>query len=579
MPDEPAADPPPEPPSAESSSSSCLSRCQDLLPWSLRYRGRDKEKWSDVPYDQLEREELWQESGVAMHFVTLEFDDVEMERGFQADMARRTLGSESASLVNVLRWSSSYILLFLCASLVSWVKFTLWHPSEACITRLGDRDVTFDRFLPTEPLATLVGFGGVCWLFTGYLTTRHYRWYVSNFCLVQVVFAVVATLLYFAHEYIAVTYYTAAIEWSMEEGLSFAIFQGFLAAFFSLRFVHLLYLMGWAGLVSGALRPLAYNSVVFRRQGVLGSEWSEGVLVIASLAVLCVVVYLFEKLVRKDFVLSLSLAAESELSDRLLANILPAEIIGKLKTTDAQVLDFSASIAEGYDSVSILFIEITGLSQQISDAPDDSALRILARFLALFDAIADAHGLEKIKSVGCTYMAVSGLPVRNVSHAKSALLAALEIIKNANTQVWAPPGVGFRAGLHSGAVVAGVIGRKKFSFDVWGDAVNVASRMQNLAENNTVLLTLATLALLGHQEEQDDINLTILDGVVLLQNRGQRPVKGKGLMLTYTARYQNYEQIPSPQGSTKSQLLKTSYSTSLASPASSSSSSAFSGTL
>ena len=504
----------------------------DSLPWAIRYlSSRTQGKWEDVPYDQLEHDLLWQEYGVTMHFVTLEFEDIEMERGFQSDLARRRLGNGQFTLNNLIRWSYDYVVMFLCAMLVSWVKFTLWNPPNTCVTRLGDRDVTFDRYLPTEPLSTLVCCGALCWIATAWLVGRHYRWYVSNFCMVQCIFAVVSMIAYFSHEYIAVANYTDTIQWTMEEGLTFATSMAFLAAFYSLRFIHIVYMIAVAGVVSGSLRPLVKHSVVFRRQGILGSEYNEAVLVVVSLVVLCMVVYFFEKLMRKDFILSMSLAAESELSDRLLTNILPEEVVQRLKLDDID--DHSTlEIAEGFESVSILFVEVTGLDERISTATDDGPLRLLARLLAQFDQVADKHGLEKIKSIGSTYMAVAGLPGRRSDHAKSAVIAGLEMLKI--------PGLSVRAGVHSGAVVAGVIGRKKFSYDVWGDAVNVASRMQTMADHGTLLVSQDTAESLGYHPDDENLSSLVLSGSVLLHSEGRRQVKGKGPMVTYTATFSNF---------------------------------------
>ena len=120
----------------------------ETVPWNYRLGIFGAGSWNNVLYDRLERDILWVKYGIALSFVTLEFDDIEMERGFQADMARRRLGNGDDMLRrSALKMSINFISIVLCAALFTWIKYTLWHPCHTCFHRLGSRDITYDKYL------------------------------------------------------------------------------------------------------------------------------------------------------------------------------------------------------------------------------------------------------------------------------------------------------------------------------------------------------------------------------------------------------------------------------------------------
>lgn len=205
---------------------------------------------------------------------------------------------------------------------------------------------------------------------------------------------------------------------------------------------------------------------------------------------------------------------EHERSERLLSNILPGPIAARLKN------DGSAVIADRHDEASVLFADMEGFTTQASDTPPDDLVRFLNRVFSDFDRLVERHGLEKIKTTGDAYMVVSGVPVARPDHAQALAALALEM-RDAATEWRDPRGrkVPIRIGISSGPVVAGVVGTRKFFYDVWGDAVNVAARME-------------TTGSAGKIQVSQDIYQRLQDEFVL-EPRGEIDVKGKGKMTTW----------------------------------------------
>lgn len=179
---------------------------------------------------------------------------------------------------------------------------------------------------------------------------------------------------------------------------------------------------------------------------------------------------------KKKQKLNNELIKEKSKSDNLLLNILPEEIAEELKSS-------GKSEAKLYNQVSVLFtdfVNFTGHSEQMS--PTQLVQEIHQNFTA-FDAIMEKHGIEKIKTIGDAYLAVCGLPHENANHAEKILLAALDI-----KQYMQNNGGKFqiRIGIHSGPVVAGIVGVKKYAYDIWGDTVNTASRMEANSESGKI---------------------------------------------------------------------------------------------
>ncbi|MBD2296551.1 adenylate/guanylate cyclase domain-containing protein [Anabaena sphaerica FACHB-251] len=204
---------------------------------------------------------------------------------------------------------------------------------------------------------------------------------------------------------------------------------------------------------------------------------------------------------------------EQEKSERLLLNILPAEIAQQLKQEQSP-------IANRFDEVTILFADLvnfTGLAAQISPI---ELVNSLNQIFSSFDRLAEFYGLEKIKTIGDAYMVVGGLPTPRSDHAIAVAQMALDM-QQSISQFKTATGQSFqlRIGINTGSVVAGVIGLKKFSYDLWGDAVNLASRMESHGVVGKIQVSETTYLHLKDEYE--------------LEKRGEIQVKGRGEVTTY----------------------------------------------
>jgi adenylate cyclase len=209
-----------------------------------------------------------------------------------------------------------------------------------------------------------------------------------------------------------------------------------------------------------------------------------------------------------------AMEVEYDRSEALLANILPESIADRLKDPGRNI------IADKYDDASVLFADIAGFTERASDIAPDKLIRFLDRFYSDFDALVDQHGLEKIKVSGDSYMVVSGVPQPRSDHVEALADLALDMAETAKGIRDSRGNVlPLRIGLASGPVVAGVVGSRRFFYDVWGDAVNVASRMESTDS-------------VGRIQVPEDVYRRLKNDFVL-QERGAVAVKGKGVMRTW----------------------------------------------
>jgi len=202
-----------------------------------------------------------------------------------------------------------------------------------------------------------------------------------------------------------------------------------------------------------------------------------------------------------------ALEAERRESERLLLNILPADIARRLKAGEEP-------IADRIPQVTVLVADIVGFTPMSAAMEPEEMVGQLNDVFTHFDELAERHGCEKIRTIGDNYMVASGLPTPRDDHAQTLCAMALDMLEYSKTGP-----LSFRLGINSGPVVAGVIGTKKFQYDMWGDTVNTASRMESHGEADRIQISKATYELI-----KNDFATT---------PRGPIEVKGKGTLDTY----------------------------------------------
>jgi adenylate cyclase len=215
------------------------------------------------------------------------------------------------------------------------------------------------------------------------------------------------------------------------------------------------------------------------------------------------------------------IVAEQKVSERLLLNLLPAPIAARLKTRPDLIASGPPEvIADSFEEATVLFADIVEFTRFSAGMKPEQLVAVLNEIFADFDGLADNRGLEKIKTIGDAYLAAAGLPVPAADHAVRAAYLALDMIESlARFNERHGYKLQLRIGINSGPVVAGVIGRRKFTYDLWGDAVNIASRMESEGVAGHVQITEATKRLLGE--------------AFLLEDRGAIPAKGTGRVHTW----------------------------------------------
>jgi adenylate cyclase len=264
--------------------------------------------------------------------------------------------------------------------------------------------------------------------------------------------------------------------------------------------------------------------VVFVGSGVVGEiagggrsllpTWFESTMVALNVTVGGAVVFLLLVLfVRQREEALAELRIEQDKAENLLLNILPRSIADKLKAN-------TATIADQFAAASILFADVVGFTPLSDRLQPAEVVGILDHLFTHFDILAERYGVEKIKTIGDCYMVAAGVPTPRADHAAVMALIAMDM----REAMHAEDGVGhlgleIRIGISSGPVVAGVIGRKRFLYDLWGDAVNMASRMESHGTSGQIQVTRATYELL--KDEFD------------LEPRGTVPIKGKGEVETW----------------------------------------------
>ena len=210
---------------------------------------------------------------------------------------------------------------------------------------------------------------------------------------------------------------------------------------------------------------------------------------------------------------AVSLEEERQRSEHLLLNVLPATIADRLKSGEE-------GIAEAFPEVSVLFSDIVGFTKMSARVGAKQVVDMLNEVFGLLDELAIKHGVEKIKTIGDCYMVAAGVPDRSPTHTQQ--IAAFSLEMQATIKDYAAKSgrdINMRTGIHTGTVVAGIVGTTKFSYDLWGDVVNIASRMESTGEPGQIQVSDAVRVRL-----QDDFNF---------DDRGEVEIRGKGPMRTW----------------------------------------------
>jgi Amt family ammonium transporter len=208
------------------------------------------------------------------------------------------------------------------------------------------------------------------------------------------------------------------------------------------------------------------------------------------------------------------IALEQNKAEKLLLNILPKKVAEELKGRENKV------IAQSFQEVTILFADIVGFTKISETLKPEQLVEMLNRIVSVFDRLTDKYGLEKIKTIGDSYMVVGGIPSQIPNHAHAIASFALDILDQIrNFKTYQDEPLEMRIGIHSGPVVAGVIGEKKFIYDIWGDSVNYASRLESHGMPGKIHISDRTAKLI-----QDFFHI---------ESRGEIDIKGKGLMQTF----------------------------------------------
>ncbi len=311
---------------------------------------------------------------------------------------------------------------------------------------------------------------------------------------------------------------------SVMQSMAFLLSQIISVAFFAyfllrIRFptavgITFAYLTG-AGLLTWDMSYATAEEIVWMREGIY-----------LLLAVCMAGGYVLERSTRQLFAQEMIIArqqkeleVEHARSEGLLLNILPAEIATRLKAGEA-------TIADSVPGVSVVFSDIVGFTSMSSKLTAEEVVSFLNELFLMFDDLAETHGLEKIKTIGDAYMAVAGVPSPLEDHADRAARMGLGMIDAlAEYNVRTGTDIQVRIGIHSGHVVAGVIGKNKFMYDLWGDTVNTASRMESNGVPGAIQISEQTRALLSDGNgDGDGYGFT---------DRGLIDVKGKGKLQAY----------------------------------------------
>lgn len=284
----------------------------------------------------------------------------------------------------------------------------------------------------------------------------------------------------------------------------------------------LAYAVGWFVLYAIEIIAMLIVNPLLRQKNAIPTAT---ISVLSAINLICFAGYVVGVMlyfVRKQDFLMMVIRDEKARSEALLLNILPKEIADRLKKDERLISD-------RYPDVSIMFADIVGFTPLSAKMQPTQLVELLNEVFSYFDSLVEEYGLEKIKTIGDCYMVASGVPQHRVDHAQVLVRMALQIQSHMQTHRFGQGiQLSFRIGINSGPVVAGVIGHKKFTYDLWGDAVNTASRMESCGSGGTVQITQTTYDLIARS--------------FICETGGKIQVKGKGEMPVWFVRSEKIAQ-------------------------------------
>jgi len=516
--------------------------------------------------DRLNRNELWNKYGKSMHFLTLEFEDPEVETAYSEDYLRRNKRCVEYATLS----TGMALMLKLAVNLFYWGVFD-------------------EAFAILSPIIIIK-----YWLFIFYRRHFycHFQSFLLTFALIEatvlcthIAFRLPSTLLFYqrsSDSYLTYTEDHMPVIETQNTHTSVLLFFAILLTTYRLRFAYLflayaytitllcIFLSSthdncdcetdpiWFYMQSSGMRNSKNMCDTVKLSACIRYIWTHehpssffsafpmGTVsqIAGSACLLAFLSYSLEVLQRKDFVQATMVFKETHINDLLLHNILPRHIIDRIQRLEKQKLadkihtsgwnyyrevknnNVNGSLADPYGNVTMLFADIVSFTSMSAEISPEKIVALLNHLFHVLDGLAMTNGVEKIKTIGDCYMAATGLPVANPEHAHAMSRFAMGVmekskeLKNPLTQ----EPLQLRIGLHSGDCVAGVVGytslfHGRIAFDVWGDAVNIASRMESHGQPGKVHCSEATKELI-----EDDFYLESLDAM---------EIKGKGMMNTY----------------------------------------------
>ncbi len=409
-----------------------------------------------------------------MDLLTLRFRDPELESVFQSDYYRRNLGNiRFAFLSGVALWVMWGFVINPYLLAVADKSFDLWM-------RLG-------VFIPLLLL-------GVGLTFT--------RWFERSWEWVTTIIVTLTILLW--------VYYNSQV-------LTVPADYGYVGLILITAFTHTLLRQRFVLVVlTSTIAVATYVPFAVWAVYIFGVKTVLATLYLVTFSVLwAVAAYRLEKNSRVLYLRERQLDRARERADSLLLNVLPRVIVDRLKSgTD------TAHVAEAFDEVSVFFADAVNSTEQAAKISPEEFAHTLDQLFRMFDAVGDRYRMEKIKTIGDAYMAVAGAPVPMKDHAEAAANMALDVIEHGSRVRW-PSGdpVVVRVGLATGPAVAGVIGQRKFAYDLWGDTVNLASRLEASCEPGRILVSERTAELL---EDRFELGSPMM---IDLKGKGPTPVR------------------------------------------------------